>query len=55
MAGAIFGEVGASLFVARAAFREIWGDSQGAKCCIFRYKMRLQGGTGKVAEAAGAR
>ena len=30
-------------------------DSRSAKCCIFQYKMRLQGGTGKVSEAAGAR
>ena len=44
-----------SLFVAGAALREIWKDSRNAKCCIFPYKMRLQDGTSKVSEAAGAR
>ena len=42
-------------FVAGAAFRAILGDSRSAICCIFPYKMRLQDGTGKVSEAAGAR
>ena len=55
VAGAVFGEVGVSLFVAGAAFRAILGDSRSAKCCIFPYKMRLQDGTSKVSEAAGAR
>ena len=55
MAGAIFGEVGVSLFVAGAALGEILIDSRSAKCCIFSYKMRLQDGTSKVSEAAGAR
>ena len=57
MAGAVFGEVavGASLFVAGAALREIWIDSPSAKRCIFPYKMRLQDGTSEVSEAAGAR
>ena len=54
-AGAVFGEVGVSLFVAGAAFCEILGDSRGAKCCICPYKMRLEDGTSKVSEAAGAR
>ena len=39
MAGAVFGEVEVSLFVAGAAFGEIWNDSPSAKCCIFQYKM----------------
>ena len=39
VAGAIFGEVEASLFVAGAVFREIWNDSRSAKRCIFQYKM----------------
>ena len=39
MAGIIFGEVGASLFVAGAVFGEIWVDSRSAKCYIFPYKM----------------
>ena len=55
VAGAVFGEVGVWLFVAGAAFRAILGDSRSAKCCIFPYKMRLQDGTTKVSEAAGAR
>ena len=42
-------------FVAGAARGEILIDSRSAKCCIFPYKMRLQGGTRKVSEAAGAR
>ena len=37
------------------ALREILIDSRSAKCCIFPYKMRLQDGTSKVSEAAGAR
>ena len=32
MAGAIFGEVEVSLFVAGAVFGEIWNDSRSAKC-----------------------
>ena len=55
VAGAKFVEVGVSLFVAGTGFREILGDSRSAKCCIFPYKMRLQDGTSKVSEAAGAR
>ena len=39
MAGAVFGEVQASLFVAGAVFGEIWNDSRSAKRCIFQYKM----------------
>ena len=42
MAGAIFGEVGVSLFVAGAAcatFGEILGDSRSQNCCIFQYKI----------------
>ena len=39
MAGAVFGDVHVSLFVAGAALREIWNDSLSAKCCIFQYKM----------------
>ena len=36
VAGAVFGEVQVSLFVAGAALREIWNDSRSAKCCIFQ-------------------
>ena len=39
MAGAVFGEVQVSFFVAGAAFREIWNDSRSAKGCIFQYNM----------------
>ena len=44
VAGAAFGGVGLSLFLAGATFGEILIDSRSAKCCIFPYKMRLQGG-----------
>ena len=43
MAGAVFGEVRVSLFVAGAVFGEIWNDSRSAKCCIFHYKMLVVG------------
>ena len=36
MAGAAFGELGVSLFVAGAVFGEIWVDSRSAKCCNFQ-------------------
>ena len=39
MAGAVFGDLGVSFFVAGAVFSEIWNDSRTAKCCIFQYKM----------------
>ena len=39
VAGAVFAEVGVSLFVAGAAFGDILGDSRSAKCCIFQYKI----------------
>ena len=56
MAGAVFGEVGVSLFVAGAArLREILIDSRSAKCCIFHTKCVSKMGTSKVSEAAGAR
>ena len=44
MAGAILGEVGMSLFVAGATFRENLGDSRSAKCCILPCKMRVHMG-----------
>ena len=43
MAGAVFGEVEVSLFVAGAVFGEIWNDSRSAKRCIFQYKMLVVG------------
>ena len=55
VAGAIFAEVGVSLFVAGATFCEISRDSRSAKCCFFPCKVRRLDGTGKVTEAAGAR
>ena len=39
VAGAVFGEVGAWLFVAGAALGDILGDSRSAKCCMFQYKI----------------
>ena len=36
VAGAAFGEVQVSLVVAGAAFREIWNERPSAKCCIFQ-------------------
>ena len=50
VAGTVFGDAGVLLLVAGAALGEVLTDSRSAKCCIFRYKMRLQGGM-----AAGAR
>ena len=38
VAGAVFGELGLSLFVAGAAFGDILGDSRSAKCCFFNTK-----------------
>ena len=35
VAGAAFGDVGVSLFVAGATCGEIWIDSRNAKCCNF--------------------
>ena len=43
VAGAAFGDVELSLFVAGPAFGEIWNDSRSAKCCIFQYKMLVVG------------
>ena len=53
MAGAVFGDVGVSLFVTGAVFGEIWVDS--AKCCNFQYKMRLRSAKSNLGERAGAR
>ena len=36
MAGAVFGEVQVSFFVAGAAFGEIWNDSTSANHCILQ-------------------
>ena len=38
VAGAVFGEVQVPLFMAGAAFGEIWNDSRSGKCCIFQSK-----------------
>ena len=53
MAGAVFGEVRASLFVAGAVFGEIWNDSRSAKCCIFQCKMLVVGVKGNLGCEAG--
>ena len=55
MAGAVFGEVVVSLFMAGTALREILGDNRSSKGCRFPYRMHLQDGTSKVSEAACAR
>ena len=54
MAGAVFGDLGVSLFVAGAAFGEIWVDRRSAKRCNFPYKMRCRGGKSKLGEQAGS-
>ena len=53
MAGTVFGDVAASLFVAGAVFGEILNDSRGVKCCIFPYKMRWVSAKGNLGCAAG--
>ena len=53
VAGAVFGEVELSLFVAGAVCREIWNDSQGAKYCIFQYKMLVASAKSNLGCAAG--
>ena len=55
MAGAVFGDLGVSLFVAGAVFGEIWVDSRSAKCFNFQYKMRLRSAKSNLGERAGAR
>ena len=55
VAGAAFGDLEVSLFVAGAAFGEIWVDSRSAKCCNFPYKMRLRSAKSNLGERAGAR
>ena len=55
MAGAVFGDLGVSLFVAGAVFGEIWVDSRSAKRCNFQYKMRLRSAKRNLRERAGAR
>ena len=54
VAGAVFGDLGVSLFVAGAVFGEIWVDSRSAKCCNFQYKMRCRGGKSKLCERTGS-
>ena len=55
VAGAAFGDVVVSLFVAGAVFGQIWVDSRSMKCCNFQYKMRLRSAKSKLGEWAGAR
>ena len=54
LAGAAFGDVAMSLFVAGTAFGEIWIDSRSEKCCNFQLKMRCRGGKIKLCERTGA-
>ena len=53
VAGAVFGEVQVSLFVAGAVFGEIWNDSRSAKCCIFQYKTLVVGVKSNLGREAG--
>ena len=55
VAGAAFGDLGLSLFVAGAVFGEIWVDSRSAKCCNFQYKTCLRSVKSNLGERAGAR
>ena len=55
VADAAFGDVGMSLFVAGTVFGEIWVDSRSAKCCNFQYNLRLQSAKSNLGERAGAR
>ena len=55
MAGAVFGDLAVSLFVAGAVFGEIWVDSRSAKCCNFQYRIRLRSAKSNLSERAGAR
>ena len=55
VAGAAFGDVGVSLVVAGTVFGEIWVDSRSEKCCNFQYKMRLRSAKSNLSERAGAR
>ena len=60
MAGAVFGDLGVSFFVAGAVsvFGEIWVDSRSAKCCNFQciqnaLKSKLCERTGSVLQFHG--
>ena len=53
MAGAVFGEVALSLFVAGAVFREIWNDSRSAKRCNFENKMLVASAQSNLGREAG--
>ena len=55
MAGAVFGDLGVSLFVAGAVFGEMWIDSRSAKYCNFQYKLRLRRAKSNLSERADAR
>ena len=55
MAGAVFGDLGVSLFVAGAVFCEIWVDSRSAKGCNVQYKTRPRSAKSDLGERAGAR
>ena len=56
VAGAVFGGLGVSLFVAGAAFRETLGDIAEARNVLYSIQnARFQDGTTKVSETAGAR
>ena len=54
MAGAVFGDLGVSSFVAGAVCGEIWIDSRSANRCNFQYKIRCRGGKSNLGERAGS-
>ena len=53
VAGAAFGEVHVSLFVAGAACGEIWNDSRSGKHCNFQKKLLLESAKSSLCGAAG--
>ena len=53
VAGAAFGDLGVSLFMAGTVFGETWVDSRSATCSIFQYKMRSEAEKGSSASGRG--
>ena len=53
VAGAAFGEVHVSLFVAGAACGEIWNDSRSGKRCNFQWNLLLASAKSSLGGAAG--
>ena len=53
VAGAVFGDLGVSVFVAGAVFGEIWIDSRSAKCCTVISNTKCVSEARKVTSANG--